>query len=58
MKHNFMSIDQLIQNGYKVLMEYDKCLIHENDGSKNIIVVVQITKNRMFLLKIETFFSS
>ena len=28
MKHNLMSIGQLIQNGHKVLMENDKGVIH------------------------------
>ncbi len=58
MKHNLMSIGQIIQNGYKVLMENDTCVIHERDGSKNLLAVVQMTKNRMFPLRIETYFSS
>ena len=58
MKHNLMSIGQLIQNGYKVLMENDKCVIHEKDGSKNLLAAVQMTKNRMFPLRIEKCFSS
>ena len=58
MKHNFISVGQLIQNGYKVLMENDKCVIHERDGSKKLLAEVQMTKNRMFLLRIETCFSS
>ena len=58
MKHNLMSIGQLIQNGYKVLMENDKCVIQEKDGSKNLLAAVQMTKNKMFPLKIETCFSS
>ena len=58
MKHNLMSIGQLIQNGYKVLMENDMCVIHEKDGSKNLLAAVQMTKNRMFPLRIETCFSS
>ena len=58
MKHNLMSIGQLIQNGYKVLMENDKCVINEKDGSKNIIAAVQMTKNIIFPLRIETCFSS
>ena len=45
MKHNLMSILQLIQNGYKVLMENDKCAIHEKDGNNRLLVVVQMTKN-------------
>lgn len=58
MKHTLMSIGQLIQNGYKVLMENDKCVIHENDGSKRILATIQMTKNQMFPLKTETCFSS
>ena len=57
MKHNLMSIGQLIQNGYKVLMENDTCVIHENNGSKNLLVAVQMKKNKMFPLWIETCFS-
>ena len=58
MKHNLMRIGQLIQNGYKALMENDKCVIHEKDGSKKLHASVQMTKNRMFPLSIETCFSS
>ena len=58
MKHNLMSIGQLIQNGYKVLMENDKCVIHEKDGSKKLHATVQMTKNIMFPLRIETCLSS
>ena len=58
MKHNLMSIGQLIQNGYKVLMENDRCVIQEKDGSKNLLAAVQMTKNRMFPLRIKTCFSS
>ena len=58
MKHNLMSVGQLIQNGYKVLMENDKCVIHEKDGSNRLLAVVQMTKNQIFSLKIEACFSS
>lgn len=58
MKHNLMSVGQLIQNGYKVLMENDKCVIHKKDGSNKLLATIQMTKNRMFPLKIETCFSS
>ena len=58
MKHNLMNVGQLIQNVYKLLMENDKCVIHEKDESNRLLVVVQITKSRMFLLRIETCFSS
>ena len=58
MKHNMMNIGQLIQYGNKVLMENDKCVSHEKYGSKNILVAIQMNKNKMFSLKIETCFSS
>ena len=58
MKHNLMIICQLIQNGYKVLMENDTCAIYEKDARKNLLAAVQMTKNRMFPLRIETCFSS
>ena len=41
-----------------MLMENDRYVIHEKDGSKNLLTAVQMTKNRMFPLKIETCFSS
>ena len=43
-----MSVGQLIQNGYKVLMENDKCVIHEKDGSKRMLAAVQMMKKWMF----------
>ena len=45
MKHNLMSVGQLIQKGYKVLMENDKCVIHEKDGSNRLLTTIQMTKN-------------
>ena len=53
-----MSVGQLVQTGYKVLMENDKCVIHEKDGSNRLLAAVQMTKNWMLLLKIGTYFSS
>ena len=41
-----------------MLMENDRCVIQEKDGSKNLLAAVQMTKNRMFPLRIETCFSS
>ena len=39
-------------------MENGICVIHEKDESRNILVAIQMTKNKMFSLKIETYFSS
>ena len=58
MKYNLMSAGQLFQNGYKVHMEIKKCVIHEKDAVKKILAVVQMTRNRMFPIRIETCFSS
>ena len=58
MKHNLMSVGQIIQNGYKLLIESDKCVIHEKDGSNRLLAVIQMIKNQMFPLRIETCFSS
>ena len=41
-----------------MLVENDRCVIHEKDGSKNLLATIQMTKNRMFPLRIETCFSS
>ena len=51
MNHKSMTIGQLIQNGYNVLMENDKHVIHEKDGSSKLLAVVQMKKK-------ETCFSS
>ena len=41
-----------------MLMENDRCIIQEKDGSKNLLVAVQMKKNKMFSLRIDTCFSS
>ena len=41
-----------------MLMDNDRCVIEEKDGSKNLLATVQMTKNKMFPLRIETCFSS
>ena len=39
-------------------IENDTCFIHEKHGSRNIVATIQMTKNKMFTLRIETCFSS
>ena len=39
-------------------MENDKCVIHEKDGSNRLLAAIQMTKNWMLPLRIETCFSS
>ena len=57
MKKN-LSVGKLIQNRYKLLMQNNKCFIHEKDGSNRLLVAVQMRKNQIFPLRIETWFSS
>lgn len=57
-KHNLMSVGQLIQNGYNFLMEKGECVIFDKDWIKKVVAAVQMTKNWMFPLRIEICFSS
>ena len=58
MKHNLMSVGKIIQNTYKLLIKNDNCVIHEKDVSNRLLAVAKMKKNKMFLLRIETCFSS
>ena len=40
-----------------MLLESDECVIHEKYGSKKFVVAIQMMKNQMFPMKIETCFS-
>lgn len=53
MKHNLLSIRQMVKNGYRVLMEKGECIIYDRDGSKRAMVTVQMTKNWMFSIKMQ-----
>ena len=52
LKHNLMSIGQLMQKGYNVFFKNDVCTILDRPPSKQLITKVQMTNNRMFPLKI------
>ena len=52
MKNNILSLGQLLEKGYNILMKDYSLLIRDNHG--NMIAKVQMTKNRMFLLNIQT----
>ncbi|KAA0056914.1 Retrovirus-related Pol polyprotein from transposon TNT 1-94 [Cucumis melo var. makuwa] len=52
MKNNILSLGQLLEKGYNILMKDYSLLIRDNHDK--IIAKVQMTKNRMFLLNIQT----
>ena len=49
-----MSVGQLINKGYNVIFKDYVCTIKDIPPSKKIIVEIQMTSNRMFLLKLNT----
>ena len=52
MKHNFPSIGQLIQKGYRVYMEDNHCVIKDIRPSNQLIAKVPMTINHLFPLRI------
>ncbi|KAL0537088.1 hypothetical protein IC582_026058 [Cucumis melo] len=52
MKNNILSLGQLLEKGYNILMKDYSLLIRDNHDKIN--AKVQMTKNRMFLLNIQT----
>ena len=52
LKHNFLSIGQLIQKGYRVYMEDNHCVIKHIRPSNQLIENVPMTSNHLFPLSI------
>ena len=52
LKHNLLSIGQLIQKGYRVYMEDKHCVIKDIHPSNQLIARVPMTRNRLFPLRI------
>ena len=52
LKHNLMSVGQLMQKGYNVFFKNDVCTILDRPPSRLMITKVKMTNNRMFPLKI------
>ena len=51
MKCNLLSIGELVQKGYNVLFEDDVCTIMDKPPNKQCIAEVNMTRNRMFPLR-------
>ena len=52
LKHNLLSIGQLIQKGYRVYMEDNHCVIKDIRPSNQLIARVPMTSNCLFPLRI------
>ena len=52
LKHNLLSIGQLIQKGYRVYMEDNHCVIKEIHPSNQLIAKVPMTSNHFFHFRI------
>jgi transposase InsO family protein len=54
LKHNLLSVGQLIEKGYKVLFEGISCKIYDKKPSRKWISEIYMTPNRMFPLTLRT----
>ena len=52
LKHNLLSIGQLIQKGYRVYIEDDHCVIKDKRPSNQLIEKVPMTSSCLFPLRI------
>ena len=52
LKHNLLSIGQLIQKGYRVYIENDHCVIKDKRPRNQLATKVPMTSNRLFPLRI------
>ena len=55
LKHNLISIGQLMQKGYNVFFKNDVCTILDKTRSRQLISKVHMTNNRMFPLKLRSY---
>ena len=53
LKCNIISIEQLMEKGYKVIFNRDMCSTFDKYPRKILIARVKMTKNRMFAIKIK-----
>jgi len=54
LKHNLISVGQLMQKGYKVSFENNVCTIFDIPPSKVVIARIKMTDNRMFPLHMKS----
>ncbi|XP_059069026.1 uncharacterized protein LOC131859382 [Cryptomeria japonica] len=54
LQHSLISIGQLAQKGYRIYFKNDKCVILDKKLSNRLIAKVEMTKNRMFPLRVQS----
>jgi sarcosine oxidase delta subunit len=54
LKHNMLSVGQLVEHGYKVLFEGASCRIYEKPPNRKLIYEIHMTRNIMFPLTLRT----
>jgi len=55
LKHNLISIGQLMKKGYNIFFKNDECTILDSPPSRQLIAKVHMTNNRMCPLKIRSY---
>jgi hypothetical protein len=50
LKHNLLSVGQLCEKNYKVVLENQQCTIYDKNRGNRVVTVVPMSKNRMFPL--------
>ena len=53
LKHNLLSVGQLCEKNYKVVFENKTCTIYDKNKGNRVIIVVPMTRNRMFPLRFD-----
>ena len=51
LKHNFLSVGQMMEKNYKLIFENGTCVIFDKNNSNRVVTTVSMTKNRLFPLK-------
>ena len=54
LKHNLLSVGQLMEHGYAVLFQKNTCYIYDKHPHKSLIAKVEKTKSRMFPLTLRS----
>lgn len=51
LKHNLFSAGQIMENNYKLVFENGKCVIFDKNHGNRLVIIVPMSKNRLFPLK-------
>lgn len=51
LKHNLLSVGQIMEKNYKLIFEDNKCIIYDKNHEHRLVTTIPMTKNRLFPLK-------